>query len=67
MKFFFDSKEENYFSKLKLVYFFLVQYVAGDPDRVAAPQDRNGAGRTAPPPTGLHCVLRHSLNLVPML
>ena len=44
------NQTSNYFSRLKLVYFFLIQYVATE--------DQEGR-----PLTALHCVLRHARSL----
>jgi hypothetical protein len=51
------------FGKLKLVYFFLVHYVAPDHRHGIAPDHRHVVGQLSQPLTGLHCILRHAKNL----
>ena len=56
------------FSKLKLVYFFLVHYVThrnGNEivNSHETSRNQNVASETLHPPTALHCILRHSKHL----
>jgi hypothetical protein len=61
-----NEKEDLYFSKLKLVYFFLVHYVTSDvtprhsTDVTAQTQNNQNVTVPSQPASALHCVLRHA-------
>ena len=63
-----SEKDDICFSKLKLVYFFLVHYVTHKNGNEilnshGTSQNQNVAIEKSHPPTALHCILRHSKHL----
>ena len=60
-----EEEDGRFFSKLRLLYFFLVQYVIRDEDdeNDANVNNNNGLEHQNRPVSALHCLLKHATNI----